>query len=347
MRRGMKMSITKSIFGMTDEAEVHSYILNNGNGLSAEILNYGGIIRRLTYKGVDVVLGRDNISEYFDNNGYYGALVGRNSNRIENSEFELNGKTYNLFANDGRNNLHGGKCGFNSKIWNAQAVDSEEPSLILTLLSHDGEEGFPGNVNVKVTYTLTKDNSIKIHYEGTTDADTVLNMTNHSYFNLNGHNVGTIDSHTLQMNSSFYTPNTDECMPYGEVKSVEGTGFDFRTPKKLSDGFNSGDEQVNMFSGFDHNFALDGRGFRLGAVLKGDRTGITMEMYTDRPAVQLYTGNCIEEGRICKDCAVYTKHSALCLETQAFPNSLKYSHYPNGILRKDEKYDTVTEYKFI
>lgn len=341
------MSITKQPFGMIGTTQVYSYILDNGADLKAEILNYGGIIRRLVYKNYDVVLGRDNISEYLNNNGYYGALIGRNSNRIENSEFELDGKTYSLNANDGKNNLHGGNIGFNSMIWDAEGLDVQEPSLVLTLTSPDGDEGFPGQVNVKVTYTLTKENSIKIHYEGNTDKTTVLNMTNHSYFNLNGHNSGTIDNHTLMLNSCFYTPNSIECIPTGEVKSVIGTAFDFTTPKTLKEGFESGDEQVNMFSGFDHNFALNSRGYRLCARLCGDISKITMEMYTDLPGVQLYTGNVIDEERVCKDGAVYPKHGALCLETQFFPNNLKFSHFQSAVLKAGEKYDTTTEYKFI
>ncbi len=341
------MSILKSLYGVIYGKEVYAYTLSNSSDLSAQIITYGGIITKLIYKGTDVVLGRESLEEYQNNEGYFGALIGRNSNRIENSEFTLNGKTYSLFSNDGRNNLHGGKIGFNAEIWDAVAFDSDEPCLELTLFSPDGEEGFPGNVNVKVVYTLTKDSGLSIHYTGTADCDTVLNLTNHTYFNLNGHaSKTTIDNHTLKMFSSFYTPNTDECMPYGEVRSVEGTSFDFRCGKKLSDGFTSKEKQIDMFGGYDHNFALDGRGYRLCATLTSDITGYTMDMYTDRPAVQLYTGNCIEENRVCKDGEVYTKHSALCLETQSFPNSLRYSHFPNDILKKDQIYDTMTVYKF-
>ncbi len=340
------MSISKTIFGTLGENEVYSYVLYNGKDLRAEILNYGGIVRRLIYKGTDVVLGRDNLSEYQNNTGYYGALIGRNSNRIANAKFELNGKDYTLAVNDKGNNLHGGIVGYNARVWNAECVDGDEPKLILTLHSPDGEEGFPGNVDVKVTYTLTSDNQLVIHYEGTTDEDTVLNMTNHSYFNLNGHSNGTIDNHTLMLDSSFFTPNCDQCMPTGEIWASKGTAFDFTTPKTLKEGFESGDKQVDMFGGFDHNFVLNGRGYRHTGTLIGDKTGIKMDMYTDLPAVQLYTGNSIELGRCCKDCAIYTTHSALCLETQVFPNSLKHAHYPGPILRKGEKYDTTTSYKF-
>ncbi len=344
---GKKMSIQKTKFGEYGGTDVYCYTLDNAKGLRAEILTLGGIVKKLIYNGVDVVLGRDTLEEYCSNEGYFGALIGRNANRIENASFDLNGQSYTLFANDGANNLHGGKIGFDKKVWGAECIDAAEPSLMLTLTSPDGEEGFPAAVDVKVTYTLTADNAIRIHYEGTADSDTVLNMTNHTYFNLNGHDSGTVDGHSLWLDSNFYTPNTAACIPNGEIQNVQNTPFDFRTAKTLGEGFQSQHEQIKLFGGFDHNFALSGRGYRLAGKLTGDKTGITMEFYTDQSGVQLYTGNVIEEGRKCKDGAVYTKHSALCLETQAFPNSLKFSHFPSAILKKGEKYDTVTTYQFI
>lgn len=293
------------------------------------------------------MLGRDTIDDYLDNDGYFGSIIGRNSNRIENSEFEINGKVYKLYSNNGPNNLHGGKNGFDKKIWDAEIVDEEEPALILKLISPDGEEGFPGEVKVKVTYTLTADNSLRIHYEGESDADTILNMTNHSYFNLNGHSSGDICGHTLWIDSDFYTPNTDECMPYGEILSVKGTPFEFKTNETLGERFKSNHSQITMFKGFDHNIVLNGRGYRKVACLKGEKSGISMDVYTDRSGMQIYTGNMIDDQRICKDKAIYCKHGGICLETQVFPNSLKYSHFPNGFLGKNQKYDTLTMYKFI
>lgn len=341
------MSIIKKKVGEFNEKEVYEFSLNNNKGLSAQILNYGGIIKRLKYNNIDVVLGRDTFEEYLDNDGYFGAVIGRNSNRIENSEFELNGKIYKLYNNDGRNNLHGGKNGFDKKVWNTEMVDGEEPSLILNIISPDGEEGFPGEVMVKVTYTLTTDNALRIHYEGETNADTILNMTNHSYFNLNGHSSGNVDGHTLWIDSDFYTPNTQECIPYGEILSVKGTPFDFNTSETLGERFKSDYSQINMFEGFDHNIVLNGRGYRKVACLCGDKSGISIEVYTDRNGMQVYTGNMIDENRKCKDSSIYVKHSGVCLETQAFPNCLKHTHFPNGMLMKNEKYDTVTTYKFI
>ncbi len=341
------MSIKTEVYGKLDGSEVLNFTLDNGRGLRAEILNLGGIIKNLYFDGTDVVLGQNGIEAYSKNPGYLGALIGRNSNRIENAEFVLGGKTYRLAANDnGVCNLHGGNCGFNRKIWSAKTVDSDEPSLILSTFSPDGEEGFPSDVSVTVTYTLTKDNSIKIRYEGTSTDDTVLNMTNHSYFNLNGHKSGTVDGHTVQLESSFYTPNNADCIPTGEILTVSGTPFDFRKPRRLGDAFAEPHSQTKLFGGFDHNFVLDGRGFRRIASIKGDKTGISMDVFTDLPGVQLYTANSLEAWEYHKDGATYGVHHAMCLETQYFPNALKFSHFQAPILKGGCKYDTTTEYKF-
>lgn len=340
------MSIEKKQFGVLDNKEVFSYILDNGKGLQAEILTLGGIIRRLVFCGTDVALGRDTADAYKNDPTYFGALVGRNSNRIENCEFELNGKLYKLNANDGKrnNNLHGGIQGLSRKIWSAEAVDEKE--LILTTSAADGEEGFPGNIEVKVTYTLTSENSIKIHYEGTTDADTLMNMTNHIYINLNGHASGDIKNHTLKLNCGFFTPINDACVPDGTVLPVLGTPFDFTLPKKIGADFDTDYEQVKKVSGYDHNFAIDGRGYRKFAEAVGDKTHIKLEAYTDLPAVQLYTGNYLNADIPCKENAKYAPYQGFCLETQVFPNAMKYSFFPSPILKKGEKYDTTTEYKF-
>lgn len=341
------MSITKRNFGNADGKETTLYTLTNASGrLSAEITDFGGIVRSLIFDGTDVVLGRDSAEEYTHNSGHYGELIGRNSNRIYRSEFTLNGKTYKLAANDGLNNLHGGNIGYGQRIWDALPIDGDEPSLVLTLHSPDGEEGFPGNVDVKVTYTVTADNALAIHYEAQSDADTIINLTNHSYFNLNGHNSGSAQNHKLMINADFYTPNTDECMPYGEILSVDGTPFDLRDAKTLKEGFESGFKQIDMFGGYDHNFVLSGSGYRKFASATGDKSGITMDCYTDLPGVQLYSGNCIKEDEVCKDGTKYHIHDAFCLETQMFPNATSYPFFPSVFVKKGEKYDTKTEYRF-
>ena len=339
--------IKKEEFGIINGERVYLFKMDNGKGLYAEIISYGGIIRKLVYKETDVVLGRDTLEEYEDNRGSFGALIGRNSNRIENAEFELGGKIYKLFKNNKEANLHGGKEGFDKKVWKAKAKDGEEPRLELFYTSADGEEGFPGKVSVMVTYTLTADNEIKIHYEGKASEDTILNMTNHSYFNLNGHASGELKDHYLWVNAPFYTPNNDDCIPTGVVESVTGTPFDFTKEANVEERLSSDHEQVAKFGGFDHNFVLSGGGVRKFAALTSKKTGITMEMYTDQKGVQIYSGNWIEAERVCKDGAVYDKHHGICFETQAFPNFTKFSHFPDGYLKKGEKYDTVTVYKFI
>ena len=338
--------IEKRFLQGTEKGEVFSYLLDNGKGLKAEILNYGGIVRRLEFSGVDVVLGRDDYQKYLYDSIYFGALVGRNSNVIEDGKFEINGKIYTVLTNRGRCNLHGGKDSFSRMLWDVEMVDGSEPSLVLKLFSPDGDEGFPANVNVKVTYTLTRDNSLKIRYEGTTDGDTLINMTNHSSFNLNGHNSGDIKNHTLQLDCDFFTPITEEMIPDGRVLSVSGTAFDFTKPKRIGRDMDAADEQLTFGNGYDHNFVINGRGMRRFAVLEGDKTGIKMECYTDQPAVQLYCGNDIADAPDGKDGVIYSKHQGVCLESQAFPDFTKHSHFPDGYLKKGEKYDTTTIYKF-
>lgn len=346
------MSITKSLYGtLKSGEEVYVYTLDNGRGVSAQILTYGGIIKNLYVtdkngKKTDVVLGRDTLEDYLTNDGYIGAAIGRHANRIARGEFELNGKTYHVGVNEGKNSLHGGKIGFDQKVWEANAVDGAEPSLALTLTSPDGEEGFPGTVEITMTYTVTADNALKINYRAVSDADTVINLTNHSYFNLAGHDSGVIDNQVLQINSGFYTPNDNECMPTGEVLSVNGTPFDFRAPKTIGKDIDADFAQIQAVGGFDHNFAIEGRGYRMAARAECKENGITMEVWTDKPAMQLYTSNALPEGTY-KNGAKYKPHDAFCLETQYFPNAMAHSHYPSPILRKGEEYNFTTEYKFI
>lgn len=348
------MSITKSLYGTLSSGEaVYEYTLDNKKGISAQILTYGGIIKNLYVtdrNGVktDVVLGRDTIEDYLKNDGFLGAAIGRHANRIAGGEFELNGKTYHVGVNEGRNSLHGGNIGYDKRVWAAEESGTEsEPSLVLKLTSKDGEEGFPGTVEITMTYTITADNALNINYKAVSDKDTVLNLTNHSYFNLAGHDSGNIYNQILQINSGFYTPNDDECMPTGEVLSASGTPFDFRTPKPIGRDIKADFEQIKKFGGYDHNFAIEGRGFRLAAVAGCEENGITMEVRTDKPAMQLYTSNGLSEGDMYKNGAHYGVHQAFCLETQYFPNAMAHSHYPSPILRKGETYDFTTEYKFI
>ncbi len=239
------------------------------------------------------------------------------------------------------------QSGFDKKIWKTEIIEDSEPSLVLSTVSIDGEEGFPGNVSVKVTYTLTRDNSIKIHYEAESDADTVLNLTNHTYFNLNGHNSGNILNHSIWLNSDFYTPNGYNGATNGEILSVKGTPFDFTEEASIKTRIESTDKQIVNALGIDHNFVLNGSSYRKAGMVKSDKTGIIMEIYTDREGMQIYTANEILGNRMCKDRTLYTKYSGICFETQAFPGNLKFSHFPTSILKKGKKYDSVTAYKFI
>lgn len=345
------MSISKTKFGISGDKDVYCYTLKNGRGLAAEIITYGGIVKNLyttdkNGKETDVVLGRNTLDDYFNNEGYLGAIIGRHANRIAGGKFTIGKTEYHIGINENGNSLHGGNIGFDKKVWEAEEGGSDnEPSLKLSLVSPDGDEGFPGTLEVTVTYTLTAENALRIEYRAVSDKDTVVNLTNHSYFNLGGFDSGTIENQTLYINSSFYTPKDDECMPTGEVLSVEGTALDFRTPKKLGRDIFSDEEQIRKSDGYDHNFAIYGDGFRLAARAKCEETGIVMETWTDQPAMQLYTSNGLPEGEY-KNASHCGMHSAFCLETQCFPNAMKHRHYPNPLLRAGEEYKTVTEYKF-
>ena len=344
--------IKKREYGTAKTGEtVYAYTLENANDMSAEIITYGGIVTKLRVPDkngnhTDVVLGRNNLEEYFENHGYLGAIIGRHANRIAGSKFELNGKAYVLNPNEKENNLHGGKIGFDKLVWTAREEGTdEEPSLILTLRSPDGDEGFPGNLDVTVTYSLTADNVFRICYRAHSDKDTVVNLTNHSYFNLAGCGSGVIDNQLLQINAPFFTPNDDECMPTGEVLSVKDTPFDFMTPKPIGEGFSSGHEQIRMFGGYDHNFVIEGCGMRFAARAKCPENGVVMTVYTDAPSMQLYTANGLPEGSY-KGGAKGGVHAAFCIETQCFPNAMKHMHFPGPILKAGEDYSHTTEFRF-
>lgn len=345
------MSVTSKLFGTTPNGEdVFLYTVENKD-IKAEIINLGCIIKSLVVKDknsnpVDVVLGRDTLSEYLNNDGYFGAAVGRFANRINKAKFEIDGTLYHVTPNEGENTLHGGPGSYAKKVWDCISAEPESSTVSFELKSPDGDEGFPGNLDVIVTYTLTDDNSIEIHYEAVSDKDTVVNFTNHSYFNLNGHNSGDILSHKMKVNSEFFTPANEEKIPLGEVVSVKGTPFDFTEFKTVGKDIDADDEQVRISGGYDNNWIISGRGMREAAVLIGDKTGIKMTTYTDKPGIQIYSGNFLKGDRVCKDGALYHKRNGICLETQYFPNSTEVSHFPSPILRCGEKYDTITKYTF-
>lgn len=343
--------ITKELFATAvDGREVYLYTVDNGNGMSAEFINLGCIIRKITVPDknsnpTDVVLGRETYEEYLNNSGYYGAAVGRVANRIRDAHFELNGTEYKVSANRDGYCLHGGFESFAQKIWTECGIDDSNMSVSFELTSPDGDEGFPGDLHCVVTYTLTEDNALKINYEAVSDKDTIVNFTNHSYFNLNGHNSGNILGHRLCINADFYTPSDDSNIPTGEILKVEGTPFDFTGEKEVGRDIDSDYPTIAKIGTYDHNWVLRGRGLREVASLVGDKSGIRMKTFTDKPGMQIYVPNKLD-GRVSKGGAVYADRGAICLETQLFPNGAQLSHFPSPILRCGDKYDYTTVYSF-
>ena len=339
------MTIYKQPFGtLCDGTQVFCWTLTNEKGLQAEILDYGVTIRSLMVpdqKGtpVDVVLGYDRLEEYVDARGsYLGATVGRFANRIKGAEFELNGKTYTLYANNGANHLHGGKQGFDKYVWSGKQVGD---AVVFSRLSPDGEEGYPGNLQVQVTVGWQGD-SLVLQYRAETDQDTVINLTNHSYFNLNGAGNGDINGHILQIQADSYTENGPDCVPTGKILSVEGSAMDFRTPKPIGQDAQSDEPCVKFFNGYDSNFVLSGHPV---ATAVGDQTGITLVVDTDQPGLQLYTGNvlAVRKGKQGKP---YGFRGAFCLETQHFPDSIHNPQWPTCILKPGEVFQSFTSFRF-
>ena len=339
--------MTQSVFGYTKQgAPVTAFRLTNKQGASAVILDYGCTVQSLCVPNAhggttDVVLGYDTVAEYEENSGYLGAAIGRIGNRIGKSEFTLNGKTYHLAHNDGENHLHGGLRGFDKYIWDAQ---EQGDTLVFTRVSPDGEEGYPGNLSVKISYTLTDENELKIVYDADTDADTIVNLTNHSYFNLNGR--GSVLQHVLQVFAQQITENDAACLPTGKFLPVAGTPFDFTTPKEIGRDIEADDVQLRNGGGYDHNFVLSDEGaHKRVAVLVGNESGIRLSAFTTLPGVQVYSANSLTD-RKGKGGVPLVRRGALCLETQVFPNAMACPGFPSPVLRKGEHYHTETVYRF-
>ncbi len=348
--------IEKQFFGCLEGGEtISAYTLINGKGMSVRISDYGGTILQVlapdkSGRFTDVVGGYDNLYDYVHASGFQGALIGRIGNRICEGKFTLDGKEYSLYQNNNGNHLHGGKVGFDKKIWDAEAIDGEEPRLVLTYVSPDGEEGYPGTLAVKVTYTLTKDNALSIRYEATTDKKTILNLTNHTYFNLGGYASGTVKEHTLWLDADSYLATDDKLIPTGELASVAGTPFDFRTEKKVGRDIDCEHADLLKAGGYDHCFNFCGgesEDVKLRAILKDAKSGRVMKMYTNQPCVQLYTGNFLkDDGHPFKGGHVKFKQMALCLETQHMPDSINHENFTSVVLDVGEKYDYTTIYAF-
>lgn len=342
-------NVTVSSFGKVSGGEALLYTITNSSGASVRITNQGGCIVSIIVpdkngKLADVALGYNTGADYEVPDRYIAALIGRNSNRIENSEFSLNGKVYKLYANNGRNNLHGGKVGFDKKLWLSTI---EGDNVVMRLSSPDGDEGFPGNLDVTVKYTFDEDNALTIDYYAVCDDDTVCNLTNHCYFNLAGHNSGDILSHKLKINAENYTEANEELLPTGVIANVIGTPFDFLDYHSIGERIDEEHIQLINGKGYDHNFCCDGEGLRLIAELWDEKSGRHMNMYTDLPGVQLYTGNFMNDTEpLGKDGAIYRKRNGVCLEAQVYPNALKHPHFPTSVLKKGETYRQTTIYKF-
>jgi aldose 1-epimerase len=329
--------------------ETSLHTLRNGNGMRVDVTNYGArlvtiIVADKNGKDTDVVLGYDNIEAYLHSKeAYFSALVGRYANRIANGKFKLEGKNYQLATNNPPNHLHGGPDGFHVQVWDVETTNGT--SITLSYLSKDGEENFPGNLEVYVTYTVTEKNELVIDYEATTDQTTVINLTSHPYFNLNGQGSGTVENHILQINAANYTPVTETLIPRG-IEPVEGTPFDFRKPKRIGENINDYDQQLKYGAGYDHNYVLDGKGFRSAALVTGDLSGITMEVLTDEPGMQLYSANHLSGENRIKYGLIDGRREAFCLETQHFPDSPNQPQFPTTVLKPGEVFRSKTVYKF-
>ncbi len=342
-------------FGQTRDGQaVDIYTLKNRRGAEARITTYGGTVVSLTMpdragKFDDVVLGFDDIAGFEKTTTYMGALIGRYGNRIAKGRFTLNGKEYPLATNNGENHLHGGVRGFDKVVWKARPLAARGgQALELTYVSKDGEEGYPGNLTVRAVYTLTDANELKIEYYATTDMDTVVNLTNHNYYNLAGQGNGDILGHLLMVNADRFTPTDAGAIPTGELRPVRGTPFDFTRPTAIGARINQDEEQLKLGKGYDHNFVINGRAgtLRLAARVTEPTTGRVMETWTTEPGMQLYTGNYLDGSDTGKGGKPYRHRYGFCLETQHYPDSPNRPEFPSTVLRKGARFRSTTVYKF-
>jgi len=350
--------ITSEPFGEVDGEAVERYTLTNDNGMEVSILTYGAIVQSIMVPDRDgaigdVALGFDNIEDYVEMSPYFGAIVGRYANRIAEGTFELEGETYELAINNDPNTLHGGEQGFDKVIWTAEEIDGPDGSaLALSYTSQDGEEGYPGTLDVTVMYTVTQDDELRIEYAATTDAPTVINLSNHSYFNLAGEGSGSIFDHELQLNAANYTPVDETLIPTGEIAPVEGTAFDFTTAHPIGDDIrDASDEQIVIGLGYDHNFVLDrdapdDTSMIEAAVVTEPATGRVMTVSTTEPGIQFYSGNFLNGAFGGKSGQTYRQGDGFCLETQHFPDSPNQPEFPTTELRPGEEFSSTTVYAF-
>lgn len=344
--------VDRKPFGtLPDGTQIDVFTLRNSKGAEARIINYGGLVISLKVPDRngnmgDVVLGYDNLQGYLKESPYFGALIGRYGNRIANGQFTLDGKTYQLPKNDGPNTLHGGVKGFDKVVWTPKALATPEgPALELTYLSRDGEQGFPGNLNVRAVYSLTEDNGLKLEYTATTDKPTVVNLTQHSYFNLAG--KGTILDHVVTLPADRFTPVDKTLIPTGELQPVEGTPFDFRKPTAIGARINQENEQLKFGKGYDHNWVIN-KGSELGLMARVEEktTGRVLEVLSTEPGLQFYTGNFLDGSITGKGGWVYQFRNAFCMEPQHFPDSPNQPNFPSVVLRPGQVYKNTIIYRF-
>jgi aldose 1-epimerase len=354
--QGMRGTIKKESFGKTSGGEqIELYSLSNKKGMEVSITNFGATVVTLKVpdragKAADIVLGYDTLDGYENGTSYFGATVGRYGNRIAGGKFSIDGKTYTLPKNNGENTLHGGIVGFNKRVWKAREIASKEgESLEMTYLSADGEEGFPGNLSAKVVFTLPADrNELKIDYTATTDKDTVLNLTNHSYFNLAGEGNGDILDHVMTLHAKQFTPVNKGLIPTGELRNVAGTPFDFNSATAIGKRINATDEQLVFGKGYDHNWVLApavGTSLRIAAEAYDQKSGRKLEVLTTEPGVQFYSGNFLD-GAKGKGNKPYPQRAAFCLETQHFPDSPNHPSFPSTLLKPNAVFHSETVFRF-
>lgn len=347
--------VKKEKYGTTpDGQQVDLYTLTNSHGIEVQVINFGGIITSIRVpdrdgKVADIALGFDNLEGYLENKPYFGAIIGRYANRIANGKFTLDGKEYVLAKNNGTNSLHGGIKGFNKVVWTAEPFhEPQGEGVKLTYLSKDGEEGYPGNLKVKVSYTLTDKNELIIDYEATTDKATPINLTNHSYFNLAGEGNGDVLAHQLQLNAESFTPIDKNLIPTGKIQPVKGTPLDFTQTTAIGARINDPYEQLVIAHGYDHNFVVNRKkdGLQFAARVHEPKSGRVLEVYTTQPGIQLYTGNFLDGTVVGKHGHAYKQREAFCLETQHYPDSPNHPGFPNTILRPGHAFHSQTVFKF-
>jgi aldose 1-epimerase len=343
----------KEIYGtLPDRKEAWLFTLKNINGIEIKITNYGGIVTSIVTPDKngsfsDIVLGLNKLEDYLDANPYLGATIGRFANRIKEGKFSLGGKDYCLAKNDGNNHLHGGYKGFDKILWNHEIINSDGKEILkLNYISPDGEESYPGNLNVSISFSINDKNELSIDYLAKTDMDTIINLTNHSYFNLSGEE--TILNHELRLNADKFTPIDNTLIPTGELRSVENTPFDFRKSEKIGKRINDEHDQLKYGNGYDHNFVLNKNKGTLvfAAEVFDPLTGRTLEVFTTEPGIQFYSGNFLDGSITGKSGKKYLRRGGLCLETQHFPDSRNRPEFPSVVLKQGEEYKTTTIYKF-